>query len=315
MRHTAWEGAIFPGVAELTKKAGRGENATMSGPRIWLSTVIFFPVFAFLILFALYPALGMALSSFVDGNHLTLNNYAGALAGQYLSSFIQTGLLSIESGLIGVVGGAFVAWSLSRIQIGWVSRTLGAIASVMANFAGLPLAVAFMATMGTSGFVTLFFQTISGKSLMDMGFNLASESGLIVVYATFLVPLAVILLSPAVHSIRYEWEEAAYTLGGSTWTYVRSVVIPILLPSLVGTFALLFANAFSSYVTAYAIAGGTVNLIPLQIGYLINGNVSMNLGLGDALAMLEIIVLGVSVAVFLLMQKRGTKWQGGSSRG
>lgn len=287
----------------------------MRTPRLWVSGVVFFPVFAFLILFAIYPALGMAVSSFMDGSHITIANYAGALAGQYLSSFIQTSLLSIESGLIGVVGGALVAWSLSRTKIGWVARTLGAIASVMANFAGLPLAVAFMATMGTSGFITLLFQTLFRTSLMNMGFNLASASGLIVVYATFLVPLAVILLLPAVHSIRYEWEEAAYTLGGSTWTYVRTVVTPILLPSLVGTFALLFANAFSSYVTAYAIAGGTVNLIPLQIGYLINGNVSMNLGLGDALAMLEIIVLGLSVAVFLLMQRRGAKWQGGSARG
>ncbi len=287
----------------------------MSNPRVLVSGILFLPVLAFIALFAIYPAVGMAVGSFLNGSHFTTANYAGALAGEYLSSFWQTTLLSLESGLIGVVGGALVAWSLSRTRFEWISRTLGAVASVMANFAGLPLAVAFMATMGTSGFVTLLFQSVFGTSLMNMGFNLASANGLIVVYATFLVPLAVILLVPAVNSIRKEWEEAAYTLGGSTWVYVRAVVFPILLPSLVGTFALLFANAFSSYVTAYAIAGGTVNLIPLQIGYLINGNVSMNLGLGDALAMLEIVVLGIAVGVFLLMQRRGSRWQGGASRG
>lgn len=185
----------------------------------------------------------------------------------------------------------------------------------MANFAGLPLAVAFMATLGTSGFVTIVFEFLFGKNLTDLGFNLASATGLMIVYATFLVPLAVILLLPAVHSIRSEWEEAVYTLGGSIWRYIRAVVLPILTPSLVGTFALLFANAFSSYVTAYAIAGGSINLIPIQIGYLIDGNVTMNLGLGDALAMLEMVVLGLAVVVFLAMQRiAGPNKRGGEGR-
>lgn len=283
--------------------------------RSWLTTLIFLPVLLFIVLFSIYPAVGMIAGSFWNGTHVTLTNYADALTGQYLSAFATTSLLSLEGALIGVIGGGLVAWSLTRTKSEWISRTLGAIASVMANFAGLPLAVAFMASLGTSGFVTLIFHTLFGKSLTDMGFNLASAGGLVIVYASFLVPLAVILLLPAVHSVRREWEEAVYTLGGSLWRYIGSVVLPILLPSIVGTFALLFANAFSSYVTAYAIAGGTVSLIPIQIGYLINGNVSMNLGLGDALAILEVIVLGLSVVVFLLMQRQGvSRSKGGNHR-
>ncbi|WP_067619971.1 ABC transporter permease [Alicyclobacillus acidiphilus] len=280
-----------------------------------LSLSIFIPIFAFVALFAIYPAIGMVIGSFSNGSHATLANYKSALQGQYLSAFATTSLLSLEGALIGIVGGGLVTWALTRSRLTWLQSTLTAVSSVMANFAGLPLAVAFMATLGTSGFVTIVFEFLFGKNLTDLGFNLASATGLMIVYATFLVPLAVILLLPAVHSIRSEWEEAVYTLGGSIWRYIRAVVLPILTPSLVGTFALLFANAFSSYVTAYAIAGGSINLIPIQIGYLIDGNVTMNLGLGDALAMLEMVVLGLAVVVFLAMQRiAGPNKRGGEGR-
>ena len=61
--------------------------------------------------------------------------------------------------------------------------------------------------------------------------------------------------------------------------------MPILLPSLLGAMILLFGNAFGAYATAYALTGGTLPIVTIQIGAQIRGDVLHNPGLGYAMAM------------------------------
>ncbi len=272
--------------------------------RIRLGWLLFVPVFAFLLVFAIIPAVGVLAVSLQGTRGLSFTFYQQTFSQQYLNAFIMTSSLSFYSSLIALVWGSAVAWSLVRIRAPFVQKLLLALSSTMANFAGLPLAVAFMATLGTSGLLTVLINQLFAVNITALGWNLASFSGLLVAYLSFLTPLAVILLLPAVSSLRKEWEEAVYTLGAPLRTYLRRVALPVLFPSIVGTLALLFANAFSTYVTAYELAGGSVNLVPILIGYMVDGNVSMNLGLGDALAMEEMVVLGLAVVVYLAAQRR-----------
>lgn len=265
----------------------------------WL---LFVPITIFIVVFAVIPAVGMFLSSMITSNGVTLDFYKSTFTGEYLHSFITTSALSLYSSLFSMIWGTIVTWSLVRTKSTWIKHAVTAISSTMANFAGLPLAVAFMTTLGMSGILTELLKTVH-INLIRLGWNLTSFTGLMVVYTSFLVPLCIILLLPALSSLKNEWEEASATLGAPMHTYIFRVVAPMMFPSLIGTFALLFANAFSTYVTAYELAGGSVNLIPLIIGYLIDGNVSINVSLGDSLAMEEMIVLGLAVLLFLSMQK------------
>lgn len=276
---------------------------TLSNMKDWLKYGFYVPVFGFLMVFGLIPAVGLIAGSLSNSHGPTIHYYQESMQGQYFNAFVTTFWLSVESGAIGLVWGAVITWSLTRIRIPWVERMMTALSSTMANFAGLPLAIAFMATLGASGMITVLINHLFAVNLAQMGWNLSSAQGLLVIYTTFQTPLAVILLLPAVHSLESQWEEAVYTLGASLWTYLGRVVLPILLPGLLGTFALLFANSFSAYVTAYAISGGSINLLPLQIGYLIDGNVTLNVGLGDALAVEEMAVLALSLGLFLAMSK------------
>ncbi len=260
---------------------------------------VYGPLLVFLALFALVPIIGV-ISSSVWARGITSEFYAQSLSGQYLNAFFTTIQVAFWSGLAGLVGGGLAALALWRTGWRWLTTALSALSGVLANFAGLPLAVAFMVTLGASGLVTNALQTLLHINLTQMGFNLSSSGGLILVYSAFQVPLALLVSLPALTSIPDDLEAAALSLGCGVPGYLRRVLLPILAPSLLGTFALLFANAFSAYVTAYAIAGGSINLIPIQIGYLIDGNVSLNVGLGNALAVEEMVVLGASLWVFAL---------------
>ena len=68
------------------------------------------------------------------------------------------------------------------------------------------------------------------------------------------IPLMVLVTLPAIDGLKPSWREASSNLGGTTWTYWRRVGLPVLAPSLLGGFLLLFANSFSAYATAYALA-------------------------------------------------------------
>ena len=125
-----------------------------------------------------------------------------------------------------------------------------------ANFAGIPLAFAFIATLGTIGIVTTFLRDQLGIEPLRDGFSLFATTGVEIVYLYFQIPLMILVIAPAIDGLRPEWREAASNLGASRLQYWRHVGLPILMPSLLGALILLFGNSFSAYATAYALTGG-----------------------------------------------------------
>src|SRR5205823_8620426 len=132
---------------------------------------------------------------------------------------------------------------------------------------------AFIATLGSIGIVTTFLREHLGINIYQHGFNLFSQTGVEIVYLYFQLPLMILVIAPAIDGLRREWREAASNLGATSWQFWRYVGLPVLMPSILGTLILLFANAFASYATAYSLTAGSVNLVPVVIGYYYSGNV------------------------------------------
>ena len=89
-----------------------------------------------------------------------------------------------------------------------------AASGVLAQFGGVTLAFAFIATIGLSGFVTVFLREDVGVDLYASGVWLFELPGLILVYTYFQIPLMVIVFLPALDGIRPQWREATESLGG-----------------------------------------------------------------------------------------------------
>ena len=118
----------------------------------------------------------------------------------------------------------------------------------------------------------------------------------------------ILVIAPALDGLRPEWRYAAESLGGSARHYWVQVALPVLLPSFLGGFLLLFGNAFSAYATAYALTGGFVNIVPLLIGAVLNGNVLSDPHLGKALALGMVLVMTVVVALYAILNRRVSRW-------
>ncbi|MEB3417930.1 ABC transporter permease subunit, partial [Salipiger manganoxidans] len=179
---------------------------------------------------------------------------------------------------------------------------------VASNFAGVPLAFAFLATLGPLGLVTVFLRTEFGINLRAMGFNILSFWGLTITYLFFQIPLMILIVTPALDGLKREWREAASCLGATGAQYWRMVALPILFPTILGTFALLFANAFGAVATAIALTGSSLNIVPIMLFAQIRGDVLGDPHLGYAMAFGMILVTGLANVVYIVLRMRSERW-------
>ncbi len=242
-----------------------------------------------------------------DGS-FTLQNIRDMGARQYVVSFRTSIALSLLSAAVGVIFGGVLAYSvLTLARPRWLRSAMLTFSGLGSQFGGVPLAFIFIATLGVTGMVTKLLNAI-GWSLYP-GFKIYSFAGLVIVYAYFQIPLMVIVITPAIEGLRRQWREAAANLGATDAQFWRYVGLPILLPSVLGAFVLLFANAFSAYATAAALTSGQVGLVPVKIGSFLRGNVTAdNAQLGQALATGMLIVVVVAMSLYLWLQKRAARW-------
>jgi putative spermidine/putrescine transport system permease protein len=271
------------------------------------------PFFAFVTVFLAIPTLVVAIGAFSsDDGGPTLSNLAALRSRYILDAFGRSILLSAVTAIIGAVFGALLAYALvTAREGGLLRRVVTAASGVLAQFGGVTLAFAFIATIGLSGFVTVFLRDHLGIDIYSHGVWLFELPGLVLVYTYFQIPLMVIVFLPALDGIRPQWREATESLGGSTWQYWRRVAMPLLAPAFLGSTLLLFANAFSAYATAAALVSQGSPIVPLQIrGALTSEVVLGQQNLGKAMALGMVVVVAVVMSLYALLQRRTARWLG-----
>jgi putative spermidine/putrescine transport system permease protein len=270
------------------------------------------PFFAYVVIFLLIPTLVVVIGAFTGDGGFTLSNIS-ALGDSYIvDAFGRSILLSASTAVIGAVLGALLAYALVTAKPnGVLRRVVTAASGVLAQFGGVMLAFAFLATIGLSGFVTLYLQNHFDINLYANGVWLFELPGLILVYTYFQIPLMVIVFLPALDGIRPQWREATESLGGTTWQYWTRVAGPLLAPAFLGSTLLLFANSFSAYATAAALVSQGSPIVPLQIrGALTSEVVLGQQNLGKAMALGMVVVVAVVMALYALLQRRAARWLG-----
>jgi len=283
-------------------------RAAMRHWRRWSLPVLFVaPLILFILAFLILPSLQLLLSAFSDGNGGLTLTYLASLRDSR-TAFENSILLSAASATVGTVIGGIAAYLVGG-KNSPARPYVTAFSAVAANFAGVPLAFAFIATLGSLGMITLWLRE-AGIDIYRLGFNLYGLPGLVLVYAYFQIPLMLIVISPALEGLRKEWREAAEGLGATSGQYWRMIGLPILLPSLASAFVLLFGNAFSAYATPYALTSGALALVPIEISNVLSGNVMLEPQAGAALAIGMISIMAIVMLIHALASHRLKKWTG-----
>jgi len=293
---------------EVTTSGGRrGRRVTATAASL-LGVVPFGLLVTF---FLAIPTLVVIIGSFLDAdNRFTLANVRGLADDVVLQAYWRSIWISAVTAVVGALLGALLAHAVSTaVEGGVLRRVITAACGVLAQFGGVTLAFAFLATFGFTGFVTVWLQNTFGVDPYGAGGWLTDTPGLLLVYSYFQIPLMVIVFLPALDGLRPQWREATETLGGSTVAYWRHVAGPILLPSFLGGMLLLFANAFSAYATAKALISQGSPIVPLKIDAAISGEViSGQDNIAKAMALGMVVVVAVVLWLYARLQRRTSAW-------
>jgi putative spermidine/putrescine transport system permease protein len=267
------------------------------------------PLLAFVAIAFGLPAIAMLNGAFTVKDQATgassysTANMTASVQGAYLTAMLGSVKLSAVSAGIAALLGLPLAQAVVTSRFPALREAVLTASGVLANFGGVPLAFAFVATLGNAGVLT------RRLGLTDKGWDLYSFWGLVIVYLYFLIPLMVLTITPALDGLRVQWREAAQNNGATGPQYWIHVALPVLAPSLLGGLVLLFGSAFAAYATAAAMVGSSIPLVTLQIADAISGNVLVgqeNVALALSLDM--VLIAGLVMAVYLPLQRRSARW-------
>lgn len=266
----------------------------------YLALLCLLPFALFFIVFQIAPLAWVAINSLQSESGWGLANFNKVFASKFYLQALQRSLeISFWPSLFGIVIATLGAYSLRQVD-SRLRDFVSAFANMTSNFAGVPLAFAFIILLGFNGALTLLLKQ---AGLLE-DFSIYSKSGLILVYTYFQIPLGVLLLYPAFDALREDWRESAALLGANHWQYWRHIGLPVLAPALLGTFVILLANALGAYATVYALTTGNFNVLPIRIAALVAGDITLDPNLASALAMVLVGLMTLVTVVHQWLLKR-----------
>jgi putative spermidine/putrescine transport system permease protein len=262
---------------------------------VYLLALLPFLVVAFL--YEIIPLIMIIINSFHPdtGGGLTLENYETVFSKLlYQKAIVNSIKISLSASIIGIIVAFFGARAIHQ-RPGKLATAFRTVLNMVSNFAGIPLAFAYMILLGNAGFMANVGREFGIEALTN--FNLYTTNGISLIYIYFQIPLSTLLLIPAFEGVRNEWQEACTLLGGDSGTFWRSVGIPVLMPSILGTFSVLFANSLAAYATAYALMMNNISLLPIQIAGCFTGEVKIRAGLGGALSVTMMVIMVIMILI------------------
>ena len=295
------------GSPAVTTSVGRPFLGGRRLPLDWVGAV---PYLTYVGLFLVLPSVIIGIGAFLDANNaFTLDNFRNLSRSYVVKATIDTTIVSAVTALLGAIFGAILAYAIVTGSPNGLLRRLTVSASgVLAQFGGVTLAFAFIASIGPAGFVYLFAQS-HGLDFYKNGIWLFELPGVELVYLYFQIPLMVLVFLPALDGIKPQWREAAESLGGTTWHYWRHVAGPLLFPAFLGSVLLLFANAFSAYATVNALINQGQPVLAQQIAGALSSEVgAYEPGFAKAIAIEMIIIVTLVTVLYTLLQRRTARW-------
>jgi putative spermidine/putrescine transport system permease protein len=265
-----------------------------------LALLLLLPFAVFFLVFQVAPLTWVAIHSVQVEGGWGLAHFSKALGSKFYRQAIQLSLeISLWSSLFGLIIAVLGSYSLRRVD-SKLRDFVSAFANMTSNFAGVPLAFAFIILLGFNGSLTMILK----QAGLIQDFNLYSKTGLILLYTYFQIPLGVLLLYPAFDALREDWRESSALLGATAWQYWRHIGLPVLTPALLGTFVILLANALGAYATVYALTTGNFNVLPIRIAAMVAGDISLDPNLASALAIILVSLMTLVTVVHQWLLKR-----------
>ncbi|CAJ0816453.1 ABC transporter permease [Ralstonia flaminis] len=242
-------------------------------------------------LFCAFWLLPMAALLRVSGSEGLIATYTAALTTpRYLSSLVSTVVLSVAVTLATLVLSTIAGLFLVRHNVPG-KRLITAMLTFPLAFPGVVVGFMVILLAGRQGLLGDLTRALTGEKWVFA----YSIGGLFLGYLYFSIPRVVLTVMAAAEKLDRSLEEAARSLGASSWQVTRDVLVPGLAPALIASGAICFATSMGAFGTAFTLAT-EIDVLPMTIytEFTLNAGIAMAAALSVVLGVVTWLVLAIA---------------------
>lgn len=246
------------------------------------------PALAVFLAFWLLPMVALVQ---VSGAGHGLATYRTMLTNErYMRSLVATVVLSGTVTLVTLALSVSAGLLLARREFPG-KKTVVALLTFPLAFPGVVVGFMVIMLAGRQGLIG----AVSLKLTGDKWVFAYSMGGLFLGYLYFSVPRVIVTVMAAAGKLDASLEEAARSLGASSWQITRDVVLPALTPALIAAGAVCFATSMGAFGTAFTLATD-IDVLPMTIytEFTLNANMVMAAALSIMLGIVTWMVLALA---------------------
>ena len=241
--------------------------------------------------FVVYPLARLLLMAFTADGSFTLANLRPFIDSWYdRQAAVNSILLGCSVGLAGTVLGFIFAYAVTRLSMPkWLKMAVSAVTLLPLISPPFTSSIALTLSLGPNGILL---------ELLGLGnFNFYGFWGTFISETLTFFPVAFMTLSTILARIDPNLEDAAYSLGASSFKVFRSVTLPLAAPGIANAFLLVFSCSLADFATPQVLGGHSFPVLPTQAYLQITGMYDFKGG-----SALSFMLLIPAIAVYVLQR-------------
>lgn len=249
----------------------------------------------FIIVFLFFPVFGLLKTAFEVQGKVNIESFFKLLTDSYTLSVLSFTLKeAFISALVTLIIGFPGAYFVSHYDFKF-KGFLMSLTTVPFVLPSVLVALGFMILFGGNGFLNMALSFILRK---DVQLPLIySFTGIILVHSFYNFPIVLRIIGASWEGISDEYSYTAKSLGASNFVTFWRVSLPLLLPSILSSFSLVFIFCFLSFVIILTIGGA--QFATTEVAIYMYYNTFSDFRMGSMLAIVQAVLLSAFVLVYL----------------
>lgn len=267
----------------------------------------------------LCPVLMLLLGSFSQG----LTAFGSFTTAKYVAAYTDPFLLEVTfNTVVFVLGSSLFSTALAVFLAYLNTRTNMPMKGVFTVLSIVPMmiphllfSVSWALLLNPSnGLINMFLQDTLG--VQEAPLNIYSLWGMILVEGLLNMPVAYLIIAPAMASFDVSMEESSRVFGGGLWRTLVRITLPILRPAIMAAFILAIVRALASYAVPRVLGTpGRVDVLATYLFEMISTGFAPDYGKAAALGMSVLSASIALIALYRYMTAESSKYVTISSRG
>jgi iron(III) transport system permease protein len=265
------------------------------------------------------PVVMLILGSFTKGlgafGSFTLEKYVKAYADPaFADILVNTAVFTIGSAVVATVLALFLAYLNTRTNIPFkfMFRIISLIPMMVPH---ILFAVSWVLLLNPSnGMINLFLRQVLGMD--GVALSIYTMQGMILVEGLLDLPIAYLVIAPAMSAFDVSLEESSKVCGASNLRTLTKVTLPVLRPAILAAMTLVIVRSLASFAVPSVIGmPGRIYVLATHIYRVVATGFATDYGLAAAVGMSALAVSITLIFLYRHLTREGEKYVTISSRG